>query len=304
MSQERPADVVFYRRWILANGWAEAAGLGTTLALGWVIAPFLADVPGVATIFGGVLAAVALGTLLEGGDRRGRDPRQVPAPVPRRTAPHRTGRVIQRIAIFGATGRTGERLVAEAFARGWQARALCRPGRGAAPGEPGLDVIHGQLTDPVALDQTLSGCDAACCVFGPRPPYTDLFCADVMRAIIAAATRARVPRLICQTGAMIGPYPANRTLPFDLMARLLARQLPAAAADRWQQETAVQNSHLEWTVIKPPRLTDGPAGRPVRAGLHARVGLTSRISRADLAQFFVRELAEPRFTHQTIFVSA
>ncbi len=80
--------------------------------------------------------------------------------------------------------------------------------------------------------------------------------------------------------------------------------LPAAAADRWQQETAVQNSHLEWTVIKPPRLTDGPAGRPVRAGLHARVGLTSRISRADLAQFFVRELAEPRFTHQTIFVSA
>lgn len=55
-----------YRRWIVANGLAEAAGLGTTFVLGLALAPSLARVTGVAAILGGALAAVALGTLLEG----------------------------------------------------------------------------------------------------------------------------------------------------------------------------------------------------------------------------------------------
>lgn len=56
----------FYRRWIVANGLAEGGGLGTTFVLGQAIAPALEQVTGVAPILGSALAAVALGTLLEG----------------------------------------------------------------------------------------------------------------------------------------------------------------------------------------------------------------------------------------------
>lgn len=60
------ADPVFYRRWIVANGWSEAAGLGTTFVLGRALAPWLEHATGAVVVLLGVLAAVLLGTLLEG----------------------------------------------------------------------------------------------------------------------------------------------------------------------------------------------------------------------------------------------
>lgn len=62
----RLSDRLFYRRWIIANGWAEGAGLGTTLVLGWLAAPLLESAEGAPVIIGGALLAVILGTLLEG----------------------------------------------------------------------------------------------------------------------------------------------------------------------------------------------------------------------------------------------
>jgi hypothetical protein len=59
-------DTAFYRRWILANGLAEAAGLGTTFVAGRRVAPHLDRMTGVAAILGGALTAVLLGILLEG----------------------------------------------------------------------------------------------------------------------------------------------------------------------------------------------------------------------------------------------
>jgi hypothetical protein len=102
---------------------------------------------------------------------------------------------------------------------------------------------------------------------------------------------------------MIGPYRANRTLPFDLMARMFARQQPAAALDRWQQEVSVRESDLDWTLIKPPRLTDAPARGGARTGPHVRVGIFSRISRMELARIIADEVAAPRFCCETVFVS-
>jgi hypothetical protein len=59
-------DSAFYKWWILANGWAEAAGLGTTFVLGRESAPWISETTGKAAILGGALLAVALGALLEG----------------------------------------------------------------------------------------------------------------------------------------------------------------------------------------------------------------------------------------------
>lgn len=61
-----PRDTAFYRRWILANGQAEAAGLGTTFVAGRLAAPHLEHVTGGAAILGGALGAILLGMLLEG----------------------------------------------------------------------------------------------------------------------------------------------------------------------------------------------------------------------------------------------
>ena len=60
------SDREFYRRWVIANGWAECAGLGTTFVVGRTAAPLLERAAGVAFVLGGAVAAVVLGVLLEG----------------------------------------------------------------------------------------------------------------------------------------------------------------------------------------------------------------------------------------------
>lgn len=62
----RRSEKILYRRWIIANGWAEAAGLGTTFTIGRSVAPLLDGQAGVASILGGALLAVILGAILEG----------------------------------------------------------------------------------------------------------------------------------------------------------------------------------------------------------------------------------------------
>jgi hypothetical protein len=62
----RTRDRPFYVRWIVANGWAESAGLGTTFVIGIGMAPYFDRHVGVTAILAGALLAVVLGTLLEG----------------------------------------------------------------------------------------------------------------------------------------------------------------------------------------------------------------------------------------------
>jgi len=206
----------------------------------------------------------------------------------------------QCVAIFGATGRTGA-CVVDAFTRaGCSARALARS-PGALSDSPAAEV-SGELTDPDAVDATLNGCVAACLVFGPRPPHTDAFCAEATESIVSGMKRCGVPRIVCQTGAMIGSYSNNRTAIFELVSGLFRRRQPEAHEDRVRQEDAVRSSGLDWTVVKPPRLTMGGPSRRLRMGPDVKVGLMSSVSRQDLGTLIVREVIRPQFSGVTVFV--
>lgn len=138
-------------------------------------------------------------------------------------------------------------------------------------------------------------------MIGPRPPYTDAFCAAATAAIIAAMKQTSCHRLVCQTGAMIGPA-SNRSCPMEWMARVFARWRRESARDREEQERIVESSSLDCTIVKPPRLTDSPPQGRVQASSLLRIGLRSKISRADLAAFIFDEVQTGRFVRQRIFV--
>lgn len=192
------------------------------------------------------------------------------------------------LAIFGLSGATGRALMAAALARGWAVRGLVR---NAAPlasacgtAERGSVVlVPGGLNDASRVRQTLEGADAVCCVFGPRPPYTDVFCAAATAQVVAAMRHAGIERLICQTGGMVGP--GRRTWPFAWLTTMVQNEQPAVMIDRNEQERTVMASGLRWTLIKPPRLTNRPEARPVKAGTDLKLGMLSHVGRASLAAF-------------------
>jgi len=205
------------------------------------------------------------------------------------------------LAIFGISGRTGYELAKLASLKGWKVRGFVRPTSVVTIGINNCRIVRGSFDDLDRMIETIADSAAACCLIGPRPPYRDVFCAAATAAIITAMKRTGCCRLICQTGAMIGPAP-NQSHPMEWTAQAFAKWHPDIAHDREEQERLIESCGLDWTIIKPPRLKDSAPGGRVEAGPYLRVGLLSRISRADLAAFILDEIEGARFVNQRIFV--
>lgn len=206
------------------------------------------------------------------------------------------------IAVFGGSGATGKALISHALGKGLRVRALARRPASIASVPDRVEVRQGSLSSIGDVLSTLHGCRAAICVFGPHPPYVDVFCEDATATIVAAMQELGMRRLICQTGAMIGPYPANRSLLFQFMADMFKRRSPPMAGDREKQEDVVMHSGLDWTIVKPPRLCDARAKGGWSAGPHIRVGLLSSLTRDDLAEFLLAEILLPQHIGQAVFI--
>ncbi|MBI5450087.1 MAG: NAD(P)H-binding protein [Gammaproteobacteria bacterium] len=206
------------------------------------------------------------------------------------------------LALFGASGATGRAIIDQALHNGLKVRALVRAASSLAIRSPQLDIITGALLNREDVTATLTGCTTAICVFGPRPPYRDIFCAEATALIVEVMRGLSIRRLLCQTGGMIGDYRANRTWPFQLMTTAFNKRLPAIAADRAKQEQMVRDSGLDWTLIKPPRLTDGAARGTWRAGTGVRLGMLSSLTRTDLSAFVIDETLHNHHLHQAVFI--
>lgn len=189
------------------------------------------------------------------------------------------------IVVFGASGRTGKAVITEAIVQGFKVRTLNKR--------------NPTITE---LSRTIRGSDAIVIVFGPRPPYTDFFCAATTKNIIKAMEAEKVSRLICQIGAMIGDYSQNRSYIFELMSGRFRKSNPQGYDDRIQQEKMVINSPLKWTIIKPPRLTETEDDKTVQVGEQIKIGILSSVSRRSLARFIIAELLTPHQLYKAVFV--
>jgi uncharacterized protein YbjT (DUF2867 family) len=207
------------------------------------------------------------------------------------------------VAVFGGTGGTGRALIATALAHGWAVRAFVRTQARPAVALPaGLDVVRGYPDRHEDVVATVRGVDAVCCVVGPRAEAPVPFCAALTRSIVDAMRAEGVRRLVCVTGAMIGELPRNVSAPMRALAAAFRRRLPEIAADRAAQEAIVIRSGLAWTLVKPPRLTDGEATGVIHADPALPVGLRSSVTRRDLAEFVFRAAAHNRFLDQRVYV--
>ena len=192
---------------------------------------------------------------------------------------------MKTITVFGASGRTGQEIRAAADKRGICVRAYDKK-------KSALDELR------IAI----RGADGVVIVFGPRPPYAEIFCAEATKHIIRAMEAEGVRRLICQTGAMIGDYAPNRSFFFKIMSGSFRKSNPQGYQDRVEQEEMVMKSALDWTIVKPPRLTMSQKDLKVKAGENTKVGLLSSASRKSVAKFMINELLCPEHLGQAVFL--
>ncbi len=192
-----------------------------------------------------------------------------------------------RILVLGATGGTGLAVVGQALERGHRVTAFVRsPQKLGAPRE-GLTAIRGDPFDAEALGAALTGHDAVLSALGPPGPQRTTIAGDGARSTVTAMQAAGVRRLLVVGVAVLFED-------IGLLAAILRRTLLRnVAADSAEMERVVTASGLDWTIARPPRLTNGPfSGRYTVADgrMPDGAGGSATIRRADVAHFLLEEL--------------
>lgn len=211
-----------------------------------------------------------------------------------------------RLVIFGPTGGTGRRLVERAIAEGHEVTAFVRdPSRITARHER-LDVVVGDAFDPESVREAVAGNEAVIGVLGSRKPSNPLHprrpgdpdgVASAGSAnIIAAMKEHGVRRFVCQTAWGVGESRQDPGFAGTFFMKVLVPPLLRDEyADKEAQEKLVRQSDLEWVIVRPMILTNGLWTNYYRAGVDLKPGRRPYISRADVADFLMRQLSDDTF---------
>jgi putative NADH-flavin reductase len=220
-----------------------------------------------------------------------------------------------KLTIFGATGGVGRQALEQAIAAGHDLTAVVRDPHKLAGTQARVATADLSDTDPAALYSAVSGADAVLSGLGARSK-ADVGVAWHGTAVMAKAMQAAgVRRIVVVSAAPVGTVPSPgrpdppRHAPGDgFVIRNVAFPILRWAfrenyADLAQMEDVLRESDLDWTVIRPVRLTDKPLTGTYRTayGQNVRHGLF--ISRADVAHCMLRVLGEPETYGQTVGIA-
>jgi putative NADH-flavin reductase len=219
-----------------------------------------------------------------------------------------------KLTIFAATGGIGRQLLEQAVAAGHDVTAVARnPGKLTRQ----VHTVTADLAaaDPAALESAVAGADAVLSGLGPHSNADAGIAAPGTRSIVAAMQATGVRRIVVVSAAPVGTVasPGNPNPPKHdpgdgffmrhLFSRIAAARFGKVYDDLALMEDILRDSSLDWTVIRPPQLTDKPLTGTYRTafGQNLRGGLS--ISRADVAQLMLRVLEQPETIKQAISVA-
>ena len=206
-----------------------------------------------------------------------------------------------KLIIFGATGTIGRHLVTQALDAGYEVTAFTRnAGKFTAAQHPALTIAVGDVLDPAAVAKAVKGHDIIFCALGDGNK------GDVRHKgtqnIIKGMEQAGVQRLICQSTLGAGDSKGN--LNFFWKYIMFGMLIKKAFIDHELQEKSVQASKLNWTLVRPGAFTDGPLTGVYRYGFSASdKSVKLKISRADVADFMLKQVGSDRYQRQAVSLS-
>jgi len=248
-----------------------------------------------------------------------------------------------KLLIFGATGGTGQALVEQALGQGHVVTAFARDPTKVRTTHKNLSVVKGNISNYDSVEAAINGQDAVlstlgirvrtgaiviiaiiCQVFAAVVPLSKPFAwfvragvpvlalmifsrkkttlSDGTGNIIQAMQKHRVKRFVCESSLGIGDSKGQLGFLYNvILIPLLLRNI---FADKEVQERIIKDSLLEWVIVRPAALTNGPRKGVYQDGMS--IGhwfFTAKISRADVADFMLKQLTENTYLRKTPGVS-
>jgi putative NADH-flavin reductase len=194
------------------------------------------------------------------------------------------------LIIFGATGGIGQHLVTQALEAGHKVTAVARRPAAIQMQHPRLTVMQGDVLQPETLRQPMIGQDAVLSSLGSVGKELTTVYSEGVSNIMAAMQKAQVRRIICVSANGLEPGPLWQRVVAKLVLWKLFRE---SFTDLVRMEAIVKSSSLDWTIMRPPRLTDGPRTGIYQTAINKHLTHGSKISRADLANAMLANITNP-----------
>lgn len=194
-----------------------------------------------------------------------------------------------KVVIFGSTGGTGLELVGQALVLGHHVVAFARIPANILIHHERLAVLQGDVLDPAKVDAAVAGCDAVISALGAGLMGNAQVLSKGTRNILRSMESSGVRRLICESSYGVAESYELANTSAKLVFRTMLKRI---YDDKALQEELIRRSDTEWVIVRPTVLTNGPKRGGYRVAENLRLGLGDKISRADVADFMLKQLTD------------
>lgn len=206
------------------------------------------------------------------------------------------------ITIFGASGKTGQLLVQQALEQGHKVRAWVRRENALSIQHPNLKVLLGNLNNEAKIREAIAGADACIsCLGGSSVTKHAPAIVEGIKLIVRIMSEEKVGRIVYLSSIGVGESRYYMAQPIRFLIVDLLLRVPFADHDL--NEKTLKNSQLNWTIVRPGGLTNGPLKAELQAGFH-KILLKGNptISRASVASFMLNQLSDHRYEKQAVWL--
>lgn len=201
-----------------------------------------------------------------------------------------------RIAVFGASGRTGQPFVRKALDNDHEVNAFVRDKSRLEIDGKGLEVFEGDVHTGEKVLDCVEDVDAVVSVLGQNKNTPEDLLTVGGDNIMEAMNENGVKRFVTLLGAGVRQKGEKESIPGKIIKYLLKLMNPEVLKDAEDHAEKVRESGLDWTIVRAPRLTEGGEKGEYRTG-DVSLGMKG-VARADIADFILDCLENERYIQE------
>ena len=207
-----------------------------------------------------------------------------------------------KIIVFGATGATGKKVVEQSLELGYEVKAFVRDPQKLDITNEKLTSVKGDVVVSGDVDQAVNGVDAVIVALGASSDMqADIVMEQGTKNIMNAMKKHGVKRIIAQSSyATSGSEEGVAFMKEMGMGDEQIAMVRPVLDDKAKQEAVIRDSGLEYTIVRPLMLNDEPKTGEYRVGENLVIKVGDAISRADVADFMLKDLTENKFIGKTV----
>ena len=203
-----------------------------------------------------------------------------------------------KLAVFGASGKTGLMLVFQALNQGHEVTAYTRSPHKISITHKNIRIIQGELVDYEKIKEVVKGQEAVLCTLGITGNKPSTVLSGATGLILQAMEECSVKRFICMSSAGVEGSDGG----FWFGKIIMPLFLKHIFEDKKRQIEVIKQSRADWVIIRPVGLTDSP--KTGRYRINEGKPTSKSIPRADVADFMLKLMTDTRYDFKMPAISS